>query len=293
MLLSTTTAFYCSRPEGYNVPILDSIKRCAKAGFDSIDLNFCQAFKLEPILSGDKWMDWVEQAKETLAQAGIGAGQSHTPFYNVLDKNIDDVDAVEETVRRSVIISGMLGVKWVTIHAGTFMNDPRMSRSKAGNLEYFAPYLELAGKYGTGIAIENLFDAITPSKVRDLHRYTADLEHLIDLVDTLSQRYPNVGICWDFGHANEMSWDQPLALRTVGKRLKSTHVNDNYGLLDDHLLPFLGTVNWPEIMPVLREIGYEGDFAYETHKFTKSLPEPLIDAALDYSVKVGRYLLSL
>ena len=46
-------------------------------------------------------------------------------------------------------------------------------------------------------------------------------------------------------------------------------------------------------MKTLKKIGYEGVFAYETHKATTRVPEPLIDAILAYSVEVGNYLISL
>ena len=30
----------------------------------------------------------------------------------------------------------------------------------------------------------------------------------------------------------------------IGNRLIATHVQDNYGVVDDHLLPYLGNVEW-------------------------------------------------
>ena len=36
-----------------------------------------------------------------------------------------------------------------------------------------------------------------------------------------------------------------------------------------------------------------GVFAYETHKVSMRVPEPLIDALLAYSVELGNYLISL
>ncbi len=91
----------------------------------------------------------------------------------------------------------------------------------------------------------------------------------------------SVGICWDFGYANLMDLDQPGALRYIGKRPKTTHVADNSGYYDDH------------IMPVLRKIRYEGDFAYEIHNATSRLPGTLPDKIGRYCLLVGRYLLDL
>ena len=93
--------------------------------------------------------------------------------------------------------------------------------------------------------------------------------------------------------ANLMGIDQREALRVMGKRLKATHVADNSGKLDDHILPFQGNVNWRSILPVLSEIGYEGDLTFEIHNSTSRLPDHLVDATAALCEQVGRYLLDL
>ena len=79
----------------------------------------------------------------------------------------------------------------------------------------------------------------------------------------------------------------------MGKRLKATHVADTSGKLDDHILPFQGNVNWRSILPVLSEIGYEGDLTFEIHNSTSRLPDHLVDATAALCEQVGRYLLDL
>src|SRR5262249_42990980 len=48
-----------------------------------------------------------------------------------------------------------------------------------------------------------------------------------------------VGICLDFGHAH-MEGDLLDAIETVSGHLITTHVHDNRGKTDDHLVPFDG-----------------------------------------------------
>ncbi|QQO08965.1 sugar phosphate isomerase/epimerase family protein [Breznakiella homolactica] len=298
MLISTTTGSWRDRPNKTYVPIIRSIPKFAAAGFDAVDINFCHAIHLHLYengieINGDSWMDWVEETKNVLAENHIAANQSHAPFYNVLDHSLTDREFREEMVRRSVIASGKLSVKWVVIHAGTIPDSPSARESLRANIEYFKPHLELAAENGTGIAIENLFDFSSDENSRGARRYTGGLDELLELVDSLARDFPNVGICWDFGHANEMALNQEQALKLVGKRLKALHVNDNNGVLDDHTLPFAGLIDWPRLMKVLKEIGYDGDFTYEIHRFTQRMPEELIDEALRFSVSVARYLVSL
>ncbi|MCI8515572.1 MAG: sugar phosphate isomerase/epimerase [Hungatella sp.] len=295
MKLSTTTAMYRDRPQGRAViPIMDCVKRLHRAGYEDVDFNFCLMNQYDLELTNDHWMDWVKEMKEVLEELHMTAGQAHAPFYNVLDpSSVRDVNHTEEMVRRSVMAAGQLGVKAIVIHGGTYFFDNDYKKILRDNVEYFKPHVELAAKYGMSVAVENLFDKMDHKLGYRCRRFTARVDEVLDLVEALSRDYDNVGVCWDFGHANEMGWDQPQALEMIGKRLIATHVQDNYGVIDDHLLPYHGTIDWEPVMTTLKKIGYEGAFAYETHKAAMRVPEPLMDALLAYSVELGKYLISL
>lgn len=293
MKLSTTTLFYGPRPDGSVAPVIDSIRRIYKAGFRDVDLNFAWTRRRQTELYFENWRDWIRQCKEVIEELGMTVSQSHAPFYNVIDPAYPYREEEEEMVRRSIIASGELGAKIMVIHGGSITNCPDYKKNKMENMEYFKPHLEFAAKHGVTIAIENLFDENDLQKRVRVPRYLADPEDLIDLVDSLHVSYDNVGIVWDFGHANLMNWDQPECLEMIGKRLIATHVQDNYGVVDDHLLPYLGNIEWEPIMKTLKKIGYEGAFAYETHKMTDRLPDPVVDAMMRYAFELGNYLLSL
>ncbi len=290
MKLSTTTAMYRYRRDGSYITLSDSAKGLYEAGYRDIDVNFCKA-DCEPLeLTEDGWEDWARRYKEELDSLGMTADQSHAPFYRYRkaeDYRISEYR--EEMIRRSIVASGILGTKAITFHS--IMADPKDAALNArANLEYFKPHLELAAKCGVSVAIENMFGKRLPDGRRG-YRYHASLEELIELTDRLKQDFDNVGICWDTGHANEMGEDQGTCLRRIGKRLIATHINDNYGEKDDHLLPWLGTVDWEAVMNGLREIGYQGSFSFETHKFTAGMPDALLPEALRYTVSVGNALL--
>jgi sugar phosphate isomerase/epimerase len=71
-----------------------------------------------------------------------------------------------------------------------------------------------------------------------------------------------VGICFDFGHAH-MDGDLIDALETVSEHLLTTHVHDNRGRTDDHLVPFDGTIDWPAALTTLQKVGYDGPMMLE------------------------------
>jgi sugar phosphate isomerase/epimerase len=71
-----------------------------------------------------------------------------------------------------------------------------------------------------------------------------------------------IGVCLDFGHAH-MDGDLVDAIETVSEHLATTHVHDNRGRTDDHLVPFEGTIDWPAALTAIQKVGYEGTLLLE------------------------------
>jgi sugar phosphate isomerase/epimerase len=120
---------------------------------------------------------------------------------------------------------------------------------------------------GVGIALENM---------PGCHRYFSLPEQLAELIDTLN--HPLIGACWDTGHGHITSLDQAKSLLTLGPRLKATHIQDNDGVKDQHLLPYQGTIDWNAVARTLGRIGFAGDFTYEAHNSVR-LVQPGISRA--------------
>jgi sugar phosphate isomerase/epimerase len=73
---------------------------------------------------------------------------------------------------------------------------------------------------------------------------------------------PGIGICLDTGHAF-LQGDLPDAIETVGGDLVTTHVHDNRGKGDDHLVPFDGIIDWPTALMSFEKVGYDGVMMFE------------------------------
>ena len=86
-------------------------------------------------------------------------------------------------------------------------------------------------------------------------------EALVDFIDDALDGAP-VGICLDVGHAH-LNGDVVDQLETVAEHLIATHLHDNRGRTDEHLVPFEGTVNWPGTLTTLRKVGYDGVLTFE------------------------------
>src|SRR3990170_2418127 len=85
-----------------------------------------------------------------------------------------------------------------------------------------------------------------------------------DLVDMLEGHFDetDIGICMDVGHAHLLG-DTAEAIETTSEYLITTHIHDNRGDSDDHLVPFQGTVDWAATVMALEKIGYDGVLMYE------------------------------
>lgn len=292
--------------------LADIAERYARIGYTGVDLSFHESADrtdlTNPLVRND-WQNWAAMSKERLAEINILPVQSHSPIFNAFSKDISNLDGKLEMMKKSIRISGLLGVPWVVVHPNTDYSNNRPSVNMQKNLEFYKPLLKIAEEYQTGIVIENLFDTyhypvgVSGSSEKSdrrannhliaQRRFGTNPEELMELVDKLSKDFGNVGICWDFGHANEAGLNQAECLKLLGKRIKALHVNDNSAVFDEHLTPFCGSIPWEELMQVLRAIGYEGCFTYENMKFFSRLPEELVDAALSYSLKVAEYLVDL
>jgi sugar phosphate isomerase/epimerase len=86
------------------------------------------------------------------------------------------------------------------------------------------------------------------------------------------------GICLDTGHAF-LRGDVADAIDIVSGALVTTHVHDNRGALDDHLVPFEGGVNWPTAVMTLQKVGYEGVYLLELAN--TSTPREVLQKTVD------------
>ena len=72
----------------------------------------------------------------------------------------------------------------------------------------------------------------------------------------------DIGVCLDYGHAHLMG-DVGEAIETLSGHLWTTHVHDNNGRRDEHLLPYAGTIDWDAAMMETQKVGYDGLLMFE------------------------------
>jgi sugar phosphate isomerase/epimerase len=105
-----------------------------------------------------------------------------------------------------------------------------------------------AERLGVRIAVEVIPNAL--SSARQLVRLIED------------EDLHGLGVCLDVGHAR-LQGDVVDALETVAGYLVTTHLHDNGGRKDDHLLPFDGVIDWAELLIGFQKVGYDGTLMFE------------------------------
>ena len=176
---------------------------------------------------------------------GLRAGQWVGPFSNAASDAVQRDKAVREA-RIALELARRLPYRFLVVHLGVPTAAPGASggnRPDAArrSLEEIAV---AAADVGVQVAVEVIPNALSSA------------EALVDLIEEQLDGI-DVGICLDYGHAHLMG-DLGEAIECVGGHLRTTHVHDNRGREDDHLVPFAGSINWDTAMMETQKIGYDG-----------------------------------
>ena len=161
--------------------------------------------------------------------------------------------AVGET-EKALHVARRLPVPVLVAHLGVarsgagFQSGPGIAAdSRAAAKRSVEHLLRIAEPLGVHIAVE-----VIPN----------ELSRAGSIVHFVEQDLEGVGICLDFGHAH-LDGDVIDAVETVSEHLIATHLHDNRGRKDDHLLPFDGTIDWAGTLLAVQKVGYEGPFMFE------------------------------
>ena len=299
MKLATTTADF----ERFCPTIKEQIAHVAAAGFKHIDLNLYEPRRYPELFYNDGWRDEAKALKEYCDSIGVDLTQSHSPNVNFLAPS--GIERMIEDTIRCIEICGELGIPNTVVHPGYSLDltDDKKDEWFRQNAEHFKKLLPTAEKCGVEVLIENSTKANMGP--RYFTNSGADMVEFCEYVG-----HPLIKCCWDTGHAN-CEGSQYEHLITLGKKLSAVHFNDNRGGQDEHLIPYLGTMNIDDVMHGLIDSGFEGYLPFEAcsslrsfsywlgHRrdtaLEKKLSEPTLamqDAAEKLLYEVGKHILT-
>ena len=203
---------------------------------------------------GDNWKKYADELLDMAEEKNFKFVQSHSPLGRPLVFDEEHEQFIADT-KRSIEASAYLGIKNIVVHSGYAKGMSKEETFKQ-NLSFYQELLLYAEKYNINILTENF------NKMCSKDYYWIDsAETIKELVDYIN--HPLLKVCWDAGHGNLQELPQDKAISLLGDDLVALHIQDNFGYSDDHLMPFLGTLNIDSLMHGLLDIGYKGYFTFE------------------------------
>ncbi len=268
-----------NHPEWYDAGIADSLRMIRDAGFTHVHWNpdAGSSYVYAP--------SEIEHIAELFENAELKAKSLHAAhgLHYVSEKKSPHIDRRKDFTsnvewrRRAGVdllinrieLAHRLGTDSVVLHVTLPPDFDQMGPREAFLAQVcrsFDDVRPFAEEKGVTIAVENLMDR-------------ADL--ITALFDHLFERYPAdfVGWCFDVGHAHVVDNRSLSFLRPFVPRLVVTHLHDNFGATDDHLLPGDATIRWDEVADMIAASPATLPLVYETPPERYSLSRPAFYAA--------------
>jgi sugar phosphate isomerase/epimerase len=229
----------------------------AAHGFEAIELFATRThFDYHDERAAAELAEWLADTSLELHSVHapiVGAlkgGKWINPFSNASRDEASRKTALQET-DAAIALARRVPYRHLVVHLGTPTtervgandNQPELARRTVEEL------FEKAGRENVRVALEVIPNALSKPE---------SLVHLIE--DELEGI--DVGICLDYGHAHLMG-DLGEAIEIVSGHLLTTHVHDNDGQRDDHLVPYGGSIDWDVAMMETQKIGYDGTLMFE------------------------------
>ena len=249
----------------------DRFKKMKEYGFDYGNYVIMD---LPEGMTEEEFEAQIMEDKRLADEAGVKIFQIHGPWRHPPRDDTPERRAERlETMKRSIRLTGKMGVKYWVIHPimpfGTRC-EPYPDTFWQVNLDFFRELLPTAKEAGVVICYENM-----PMKALSISPPAETLRFIREINDE------NFKFCLDTGHANVLGISAGEAVRMAGDDLNCLHIHDNIKSLDLHLFPLMGTLDWKDFCQALVDINYQGVFMMEVSKF-KAGSEKTTDLELRY-----------
>jgi sugar phosphate isomerase/epimerase len=242
----------------YEPLVFEHLKAISETGYRHIEL-----WAMRPHLDFED-QEVIGRLKGWLRDLSLQTASFHAPFYAHFDEaragNWLSLSTPVENLRRESLtltetamrVMADIGARIAILHPG--------GPSPAGEVDSFdglrvslETLLPLAEQLDLVLAIENI---------------PAPMGHAGPLSEFIAKfGHARVKICLDTGHANITDGEYlETAFRSLAPHTAATHIHDNDGKKDAHLIPGKGTIPWPSLWKALGDADYSGPLTYELQR---------------------------
>lgn len=258
-----------------------TLEMARRAGFDAVDMDvMCYGRGQLPDvyhMPEDQFEEYFTRIRRRAEQLGLAIAHTHNIMSAYRPNDAAYNKELLMRCKKGIQASRLLGCRYTVTHCinsyrwGDETPPEVMHRE---NQRMFADFLDVIEQNNVCAALESF------GRSTDDHcDCFGDARRMLQEYESLPTRHK--AFCLDSGHTHTVaSMGQPTVpefIRLFGSRIRLVHLHDNDGLLDQHLIPGQGTINWPEVFDALEEIGYQGYFNYEIilRWFGQSIPQAI------------------
>jgi sugar phosphate isomerase/epimerase len=226
----------------------------ARAGIHSIELFSASGhFNFRSPEHVREFANWLESTGVKLHSVHAPIDRSNgrgreggAPISIAEPDKLRRIEAIDE-MKWAMELAEEVPFRYFVLHMGTGREtlDERHQDAAFNSLEYLVIF---AKARGLTIAIENTpGELAAPEALAEFLRQT---------------RLHDLKLCFDVGHAR-LGEGIAASFGFMRERVVTTHIHDNRGEFDDHLVPFEGTIDWLEVLRALRSAPVELPLVFE------------------------------
>lgn len=198
---------------------------------------------------------WLRDTGLTLASchapiaAGFVGGAWREPCSLAAADETRRAAAVAETMAL-IQVAADVPYRVLVVHAGApAPYGGPADNSRAAFLRSLETLAPSAADLGVTLALEVIPNALSSPEA---------LVTLIGETDDL----PGLAVCVDVGHARLLG-DPVDAIEAASGHIVTTHLHDNRGRADDHLVPGEGAIDWDAVLLAFQKVGFSGPWIFE------------------------------
>lgn len=222
---------------------------------------------------GDEYQEYAgdkETHPDIFRNAGLIIDSVHLPFRNINDIWLDNEsgEALFAYLKACIVSAGLHALPVGVLHITSGYKPPPLSNIGIKRIQNLA---DTAEKYEVVLALENL-------------RRLNYLDYVFENVHSSA-----LGFCYDSGHDLIYAAEPYLMLDKYGDKLKALHLHDNKGVMDEHLVPGEGKLNWGMVKSKLDK-HWQGAYMLECQNYGRDIKRT---SAKDYLQKAFTATLKL
>ena len=258
------------------------IKEC---GFDGIDWSLDMDLYCHDIEKGQyrnsifekeipEILDYYHDIIEELKKNELKILQAHAPFpIHLIDLGEEFFEYMIEIVKKCILLCEAVECKNLVVHGISLSEtESRINFDDIDKLNdrLYMSLIPTLQQTNVTVCLENLFRTTknTKNQIYLVGGHCSNPYEAVAMIDKLNKLAGKecFGLCLDVGHLQISKQDIRRYTTILGRRIKALHINDNDGVIDLHLAPYTGTVNWQNFYTALKAIGYDGALNFETFR---------------------------